>query len=223
MKKSKLMFLLPLSALLFACGPSESEPPSQSQTGEKSETSQNSESSLSESSEESEEDISSAQESEETRTESSSEVEELEPFSITREDIPPSQQSSYLSQDITIGDHTFYVENVQQGNGEYDGTIQMRKENSFIYNKTPLGHSLITITLLDTREEPYNPLMAELTVYFGEAENPNETEVEVAKEEKDDGTVVCTYKLPSLSRYVKIANESSRAGYAISIDFGTDK
>ena len=151
------------------------------------------------------------------------EIEELEPFSISRDDIPPSEQSSYLSQDITIGEHTFYVENVQQGNGEYNGTIQMRKENSFIYNKTPLGHSQITITLLDTREEPYNPIMAELTVYYGEAENPSEMEAEVAKEEKGDGTVVCTYKLPSLSRYVRIANESSRAGYALSIEFGTDK
>lgn len=221
MKKSKLLFLLPLAAWLFACGPSEL--PSQSQSEEESESSQNSESSLSESSSESEETTSSSEESEETKTESSSEIEELEPFSISRDDIPPSEQSSYLSQDITIGEHTFYVENVQQGNGEYNGTIQMRKENSFIYNKTPLGHSQITITLLDTREEPYNPIMAELTVYYGEAENPSEMEAEVAKEEKGDGTVVCTYKLPSLRGYVKIANESSRAGYALSIEFGTDK
>lgn len=221
MKKSKLLFLLPLAAWLFACGPSEL--PSQSQSEEESESSQNSKSSLSESSSESEETTSSTEESEETKTESSQEVEELEPFSISRDDIPPSEQSSYLSQDITTGEHTFYVENVQQGNGEYNGTIQMRKENSFIYNKTPLGHSQITITLLDTREEPYNPIMAELTVYYGEAENPSEMEAEVAKEEKGDGTVVCTYKLPSLSRYVRIANESSRAGYALSIEFGTDK
>lgn len=212
MKKSKLLFILPLAALLFACGPNES------QSGEESESSQSSESSLSESN------LSeSSSESEETKTESSQEVEELEPFSISRDDIPPSEQSSYLSQDITIGEHTFYIENVQQGNGEYGGTIQMRKENSFIYNKTPLGHSQITITLLDTREEPYNPVMAELTVYYGEAENPSEMEAEGAKEEKGDGTVVCTYKLPSLSRYVRIANESSRAGYALSIEFGTDK
>lgn len=212
MKKSKLLFLLPLAALLFACGPS------QSQSGEESESSQSSESSS-----ESEETTSSPEESEETKTESSQEVEELEPFSISRDDIPPSEQSSYLSQDITIGEHTFYVEKVQQGNGEYGGTIQMRKENSFIYNKTPLGHSQITITLLDTREKPYNPIMAELTVYYGETKNPSKTEAEVAKEEKGDGTVVCTYKLPSLSRYVRIANESSRAGYALSIEFGTDK
>lgn len=216
MKKSKLLFLLPLAAWLFACGPSEL--PSQSQSEEESESSQNSESSS-----ESEETTSSTEESEETKTESSSEIEELEPFSISRDDIPPSEQSSYLSQDITIGEHTFYVENVQQGNGEYNGTIQMRKENSFIYNKTPLGHSQITITLLDTREEPYNPIMAELTVYYGEAENPSEMKAEVAKEEKGDETVVCTYKLPSLSHYVRIANESSRAGYALSIEFGTDK
>lgn len=212
MKKSKQLFILPLAALLFACGPSES------QSGEESESSQNSESSS-----ESEETTSSIEESEETKTESSSVIEELEPFSISRDDIPPSEQSSYLSQDITIGEHTFYVEKVQQGNGEYGGTIQMRKENSFIYNKTPLGHSQITIALLDTREEPYNPIMAELTVYYGEEENPSEMEAEVAKEEKGDGTVVCTYKLPSLSRYVRIANESSRAGYALSIEFGTDK
>ena len=108
MEKSKLLFLLPLAALLFACGPS------QSQSGEESESSQNSESSLSVSSSESEETTSSIEESEETKTESSQEVEELEPFSISRDDIPPSEQSSYLSQDITIGEHTFYVENVQQ-------------------------------------------------------------------------------------------------------------
>ena len=156
-------------------------------------------------------------------TTSQTQVEAMEDVVITPDDIPATSQSSYLvDEEIEVDGITFYINNLQQGHGEHEGTIQMKKSGVLIYNKTALGHNSVVITLMDKRSE-YNPYIATYDVYG--LDSP-ELDVKGYKgtlstiEETDK--VTYTYTFDRAYPYFNIVNAESdnpRAGYAYSIEF----
>ena len=147
----------------------------------------------------------------------------MEDVVITPDDIPATSQSSYLvDEEIEVDGITFYVNNLQQGHGEYEGTIQMKKSGVVINNKTALGHNSVVITLMDKRSE-YNPYIATYDVYG--LDSP-ELDVKGYKGTlsalEETGKVTYTYTFDRVYPYFAIVNAESdnpRAGYAYSIEF----
>lgn len=156
-------------------------------------------------------------------TTSQTQVEAMEDVVITPDDIPATSQSNYLvDEEIEVDGITFYVNNLQQGHGEYEGTIQMKKSGVVINNKTALGHNSVVITLMDKRSE-YNPYIATYDVYG--IDSP-ELDVKGYKGTlstiEETGKVTYTYTFDRVYPYFAIANAESdnpRAGYAYSIEF----
>lgn len=156
-------------------------------------------------------------------TTSQTQVEAMEDVVITPDDIPATSQSSYLvDEEIEVDGITFYVNNLQQGHGEYEGTIQMKKSGVVINNKTALGHNSVVITLMDKRSE-YNPYIATYDVYG--IDSP-ELDVKGYKGTlstiEETGKVTYTYTFDRAYPYFAIVNAESdnpRAGYAYSIEF----
>ena len=147
----------------------------------------------------------------------------MEDVVITPDDIPATSQSSYLvDEEIEVDGITFYVNNLQQGHGEYEGTIQMKKSGVVINNKTALGHNSVVITLMDKRSES-NPYIATYDVYG--IDSP-ELDVKGYKGTistiEETGKVTYTYTFDRVYPYFAIVNAESdnpRAGYAYSIEF----
>lgn len=156
-------------------------------------------------------------------TTSQTQVEAMEDVVITPDDIPATSQSSYLvDEEIEVDGITFYINNLQQGHGEYEGTIQMKKSGVVINNKTALGHNSVVITLMDKRSE-YNPYIATYDVYG--IDSP-ELDVKGYKGTlstiEETGKVTYTYTFDRVYPYFSIVNAESdnpRAGYAYSIEF----
>lgn len=156
-------------------------------------------------------------------TTSQTQVEAMEDVVITPDDIPATSQSSYLvDEEIEVDGITFYINNLQQGHGEYEGTIQMKKSDVFIYNKTALGHNTVVITLMDKRSES-NPYIATYDVY-----GLDSPELDVKGYQgtlatlEEAGKVTYTYTFDRVYPYFTIVNAESdnpRAGYAYSIEF----
>ena len=208
------LFLLPL--LLVSCetkestsSPSASESPSASKTEE--------------SPSESETPVESTPSSSPTGEESSSStIEEKADLSITREDIPPTSQSSYLlDTDIEVDGVGFHLNYVQQGNGSNAGTIQIHKYDGEIYNTDALGHNRVMIALQDERNQ-WNPVIAKPIVYAGYEVNPTENSVEPTGDHGGDNEYVWIYDFDSVYPYFRIENSDpdiGRAAYAYSITF----
>lgn len=156
-------------------------------------------------------------------TTSQTQVEAMEDVTMLPEDLPATSQSSYLlDEEIEVDGITFYINNLQQGHGEYEGTIQMKKTDVLIYNKTALGHNSVVITLMDKRSEN-NPYIATYDVYG--LDSP-ELDVKGYKGTlstlEETGKVTYTYTFDRVYPYFAIVNAESdnpRAGYAYSIEF----
>lgn len=156
-------------------------------------------------------------------TTSQTQVEAMEDVVITPDDIPATSQSSYLvDEDVEIGGITFNLTYVEKGTGDGAGTIQMKKSDVFIYNKTALGHNSVVITLMDKRSE-YNPYIATYDVY-----GLDSLELDVKGYQgtlatlEEAGKVTYTYTFDRIYPYFTIVNAESdnpRAGYAYSIEF----
>lgn len=156
-------------------------------------------------------------------TASQTPVEAMEDVAITPDDIPATSQSSYLiDEDIEVDGITFNLTYVEKGTGDGEGTIQMKKSDVLIYNKTALGHNSVVITLMDKRSE-YNPYIATYDVYG--LDSP-ELDVKGYKGTlstlEETGKVTYTYSFDRVYPYFCIVNAESdnpRAGYAYSIEF----
>lgn len=156
-------------------------------------------------------------------TTSQTQVEAMEDVVITPDDIPATSQSSYLvDEEIEVDGITFYINNLQQGHGEYEGTIQMKNSGVVINNKTALGHNSVVITLMDKRSE-YNPYIATYDVYGLDSPELDVKGYQGALATLEEaGKVTYTYTFDRVYPYFAIVNAESdnpRAGYAYSIEF----
>ena len=138
-------------------------------------------------------------------------------YSFAFEDAPKRASSGYpADQEITAGDGAkYFVSSVQQGGGKGEGTVQMKKEVSYLYNITPMGGTITAkimrnIVTYSGTEQDQTGIP---TIYTGESEHPSETTIELTS--KIDGDYI--YYMGKIGTYFTFADESSNAIYLASL------
>lgn len=119
------------------------------------------------------------------------------------------------------------AQNICKGGGEYEGTIQMRKETSYLSNTEPVRFNSLTIYQLDTTNDPWNPYYGMLNLYYGNAfgdvtlKSDGVAEATTFNGQKAFKTV---YELDGEYTYFALKNddmENARAAYCFQIVFET--
>ena len=110
----------------------------------------------------------------------------------------------------------FYGDNIQQGNGEWAGTIQMKKSGSYIYSKAALPSCHVSMGI-KIRGYGGNDYSGTPTFFVGQTENPATEKTSTFTEK--DGVRVFEFDMEG---YFKLANNSANAMYVLSIDFAAN-
>lgn len=202
MKTKSMIFLLPL-LLLVGCGTpaSESEPVKPSESFTPCETTKPSEETPL---------VTEPESTEEKPSETTTETPETKTYTMTKEHIPASAQSQYnVDFDFQVDDLNFHGDYLQQGSGSYDGTIQMKKEVSYLYSRFAFQGS-VHVELMNKGE-----YTGTLSLYVGDSENPTRAAQEFERVETPDGTKY-TFDA-NIDGYFSLKNESSFACYVYNI------
>lgn len=112
---------------------------------------------------------------------------------------------------FTVDEIEVSYSKAMQGGGDYENTIQMRKEDSYVeFTSETLLFKEIEIVYLDTTSE-YNPYMAHLHIQY------NETNLSLPDSSiQEDKLVHETFTLPTPVSTLRVANvdiENPRAAY----------
>lgn len=211
MKINKILLLV-LCLGLSACSNSDSIP---SETVESEETEEISETILSEESVES-------TESEEPIESVESTPSDTEQFSLKCEDFPEPNAGSYPPEGShEIGNNSFYIKDMMQNTGKFKptNTIQMKKEESYFYNESPIYGLTLTITIMKNVVEHNNTIMHTApTVYASDSTTFSTETITVTEEELSD-RMVYTYSGTEEYTHFKVVNESSYAQYIFEVAF----
>lgn len=125
---------------------------------------------------------------------------------MTRDDIPTTEQSRYnLDFDFEAAGISYHGDYLQRGTGEYDGTIQMKKEQSYFYNQVAVKGKLI-ISIKDKGQYTGTP-----TLYVGNSANPEEEANKVAFSSRQESDAII-YEA-EVNGFFRFADESARALY----------
>ncbi len=125
---------------------------------------------------------------------------------MTKDDIPETAQSKYNTDfDFEAGGISYHGDYLQRGTGSYDGTIQMKKEQSFFYSMVAVKGKL-TLSLLDKGAYTGTP-----TLYVGNTINPQEETSKVTFSSRQESAILL-YEA-TVDGYFRLADESGFALY----------
>ena len=133
-----------------------------------------------------------------------------------------TQQSQYLNDypfQATRSDGqtvSFFGDYIQPGHGEWDGTIQMKKYESYIYSKSAFSSCHVSMGI---KIRAYNgdDFSGVPTFYAGQSEDPTIEKTPSVSEK--EGVRVFEFDMEG---YFKLANLSQYAMYVISIEFAAN-
>lgn len=215
MKAKTLLSLLPL-LLLVGCGttPTESTKPSDSTTKPSESVSESDTDITAGASGSSDSESTDSTETSATEEETNTATEEpqAKTYTMTYENIPATEQNRYNNDfDFQVDDLDFHGDLLQRGSGSYDGTIQMKKSDSYFYSKFSF-HGTIRVEAFKKDPEQYN---ATLSLFAGEKENPQEKVESFQRLDSEDKTrYVYT---ADIDGYFSIKDESGYAAYVYSV------
>lgn len=138
-------------------------------------------------------------------------------LSFTAENAPSPVSGGYptdeAANNITVGGIDFTLNQVMKGGGEYDGTVQMRKETSYLYSKREVRGDFTLKVMRKALD--YGDFTGIPTLYCGDEMNPRaETEVVELQKAEEDMMVIYT---GFVDGFITLADESSYALYFYSM------
>jgi len=139
-------------------------------------------------------------------------------FKLEPGDIPNLGESKYHEEStITIGETSFYLDNVQQNSGKYEGIssyIQIKKEEGLLQNITPLGGivSFAQYTNIVSYSGVTHDYTATLTLKGAHEYEGEYTEI-TREVREENNQKIYTYQNEDGYRYFSLENTSSYAAY----------